>query len=189
MRGRSDATVEAGGSFRDMASTNLQVTSSAFGHGSTIPVQFTAEGDDIPPPLAWSPPPPGTRSIAILVEDPDAPNPDAPQRTFVHWIVTGIPAVVTSINGDLPAGAVAGTNDVGERAWTGPNPPIGRHRYFFRVFALDIELDGQGMTKPELLAAIKGHVLAQGELIGTYERAADLRSEKHGVVRTHRGYR
>jgi Raf kinase inhibitor-like YbhB/YbcL family protein len=172
-----------------MASTTLTVTSSAFGHGSTIPVHFTAEGDDIAPPLSWSPPPPGTRSIAILVEDPDAPNPDAPQRTFVHWIVTGIPAAVTSIDGNLPPGAVAGTNDTGERAWTGPNPPIGRHRYFFRVFALDIDLDGPGINKSELLSAIKGHVVAQGELLGTYERAADFHSEQRGVSRTHRGYR
>lgn len=172
-----------------MASTNLQVSSSAFGHGSSIPVQFTAEGDDVTPPLAWSPPPPGTKSIAVLVEDPDAPNPDAPTRTFVHWIVTGIPAVLTSIDGALPDGASAGTNDAGERGWSGPNPPIGRHRYFFRVFALDIELEAPGITKPELLAAIRGHVLAQGELIGTYERAPDFRSELHGAPRTHRGYR
>jgi Raf kinase inhibitor-like YbhB/YbcL family protein len=171
-----------------MASTNLTVTSSAFAHGATIPVQFTAEGDDIPPPLAWSPPPPGTRTVAILVEDPDAPNPDAPQRTFVHWIVTGIPAAVTSFDGALPTGAVAGTNDMGERAWTGPNPPIGRHRYFFRVFALDIDLDGPGLSKSELMSAIKGHVLAQGELIGTYVRAADFRAERQGEPRTQRGY-
>jgi hypothetical protein len=172
-----------------MASTNLlQVSSSAFGHGSSIPVQFTAEGDDIAPPLTWSPPPPGTKSVAILVEDPDAPNPDAPTRTFVHWIVTGIPAVVTTLDGGLPDGASVGTNDAGERGWTGPNPPIGRHRYFFRVFALDIDLDSPGMTKPELLSAIKGHVLAQGELIGTYERAPDFRSEMHGRPRHDRGY-
>lgn len=167
----------------------LQVMSSAFGHGSWIPVQFTAEGSDVAPPLAWSPPPPGTKSIALLVEDPDAPNPDAPERTFVHWIVTGIPAVVTSLDGELPEGAVAGTNDAGERAYMGPNPPIGRHRYFFRVFALDIELREPGMTKQDLLAAIKGHVLAHGELIGTYERAPDFHSMVHGVPRTHRGYR
>lgn len=176
----------------DMAPTTLTVSSPAFKHGATIPVQFTAEGDDVPPPLAWSPPPPGTRSIAILVEDPDAPNPDAPTRAFVHWIVTGIPAAISSIDGYdgyLPTGAVEGTNDRGERAWTGPNPPIGRHRYSFRVFALDVELVGQGMTKRELLAAINGHVLAQGELIGTYERAPDYRSEEQGVAQRPRGYR
>lgn len=167
----------------------LQVTSAAFGHGNAIPVRFTAEGSDIAPPLQWSPPPPGTKSIAILVEDPDAPNPDAPQRTFVHWVVTGVPAAVTSIDGELPEGAVAGTNDAGERAYMGPNPPIGRHRYFFRVFALDIELRSPGITKQELISAIQGHVLARGELIGTYERAPDFRSELHGVPRTQRGYR
>jgi Raf kinase inhibitor-like YbhB/YbcL family protein len=171
-----------------MTSNELQVSSTAFKQGSSIPVQFTAEGDDIAPPLAWSPPPPGTHSIAILVEDPDAPNPDAPERTFVHWLVTGIPAAVTSLDGALPSGAVAGTNDAGERAWTGPNPPIGRHRYFFHVFALDIDLRAPGITKIELITTMRGHVLAHGELIGTYERAPDFRSELHGVPRTQRGF-
>lgn len=171
-----------------MAST-LEVTSSAFRHGASIPVQFTAEGSDIAPPLAWSPPPPGTKSIALVVEDPDAPNPDAPERTYVHWVVTGIPAVLSSIGGELPEGAVAGTNDAGERAYAGPNPPIGRHRYFFHVFALDIELRSPGITKLELIAAMKGHILAHGELIGTYERAPDFRSELHGAPRAQRGYR
>ena len=169
--------------------SSLQISSSAFGHGASIPVEFTAEGDGIAPPIAWSPPPPGTRSIAILVEDPDAPNPDAPERTFVHWVVTGIPAALTSIDGELPDGAAEGTNDAGERAWTSPNPPIGRHRYFFHVFALDIDLRAPGITKLELIAAMKGHILAHGELIGTFERALDFRSEMRGAPRMHRGHR
>jgi Raf kinase inhibitor-like YbhB/YbcL family protein len=153
--------------------SNLQVSSSAFSANSTIPIQHTGEGQDIAPPLAWTAPPPGTESIAILVEDPDAPNPAAPQRTWVHWIVTGIPANVTSLPGGdwLPGNAAVGTNDWGERVWMGPMPPIGRHRYFFKVFALDIALAAPGITKLELLAAMKGHIVAQGELVGTYEKA------------------
>src|SRR2546423_7484415 len=97
----------------------LRVESSAFGMNGSIPVQFTSDGDDIAPPLSWSRPPAGTKSIAIIVEDPDAPNPAAPERTFTHWIVTGIPATTTEIAGDrpLPDGAVIGVNDWGKRAW------------------------------------------------------------------------
>lgn len=152
---------------------DLRVESSAFGMNGSIPAQFTSDGDDIAPPLSWSAAPAGTKSIAIIVDDPDAPNPDAPQRTWVHWVVTGIPPTTTSLRGgsSLPDGAVIGTNDFGHQAYGGPNPPIGRHRYFFKVYALDIAL-GSRMTKPELLAAMKGHILAQGELIGTYAKPA-----------------
>jgi Raf kinase inhibitor-like YbhB/YbcL family protein len=151
----------------------LRVESSAFGMNGSIPVQFTSDGDDIAPPLSWGTPPPHTKSIAVLVEDPDAPNPAAPERTWVHWIVTGIPATTTALRGgnSLPEGATMGTNDWGRRAWMGPKPPIGRHRYFFKVYALDIALDAPGISKLELIAAIKGHIVAQGELIGTYEHA------------------
>ncbi|HEX5063064.1 MAG TPA: YbhB/YbcL family Raf kinase inhibitor-like protein [Kofleriaceae bacterium] len=150
----------------------LRVESSAFGANGSIPAQFTADGEDIAPPLTWTTPPAGTKSIAIIVDDPDAPNPAAPQRTWVHWVVTGIPATTTSLESDksLPAGAAVGTNDFGKRAWGGPNPPIGRHRYFFKLYALDIDLATPGITKLELLAAMKGHILAQGELIGTYAK-------------------
>jgi Raf kinase inhibitor-like YbhB/YbcL family protein len=169
----------------------LQVESPAFGMNGSIPAEFTADGADVAPPLSWSTPPSGTRSIAILVDDPDAPNPAAPTKTHVHWIVTGIPATTTTLPGGnaLPDGATMGTNDWGKRAWMGPNPPIGRHRYFFKVYALDIPLTAKGlMTKPELLAAIKGHILAQGELIGTYEKPAELRSmAKAGAERTTHG--
>ena len=155
----------------------LRVQSSAFGMNGAIPAQFTAEGDDIAPPLSWGTPPAGTRSIAVLVEDPDAPNPAAPTRTWTHLIVTGIAPDVTSLEGgnSLPDGAVMGRNDWGNAAWGGPNPPIGRHRYFFKVYALDTALDAPGITRTELLAAIKGHILAQGELIGTYEKTTGRR--------------
>ncbi|HEY5926550.1 MAG TPA: YbhB/YbcL family Raf kinase inhibitor-like protein [Kofleriaceae bacterium] len=172
----------------------LRVESSAFGMNGSIPAQFTADGDDIAPPLSWGTAPAGTKSIAVLVEDPDAPNPDAPLRTFAHWIVTGIPATANGMRGGdaVPDGAKLGANDFGNQAWGGPNPPIGRHRYFFRVFALDIDLDdkGKGITRPELLAAIKDHILAQGELIGTYEKPSQRRSAAQaGAERTTHGRR
>jgi len=151
----------------------LDVQSSAFGMNGPIPAKYTADGEDVAPPLAWNAPPPTAKSIAIIVDDPDAPDPAAPQRTWVHWVVTGIPATTTSIAGGsaLPYGSVLGINDFRQRAWGGPSPPIGRHRYFFKVYALDIQLSTPGITKLELLAAMKGHVVAQGELIGTYARA------------------
>jgi Raf kinase inhibitor-like YbhB/YbcL family protein len=170
----------------------LRVESSAFGTNGSIPIQFTSDGDDIAPPLSWSQPPAGTKSIAIIVEDPDAPNPDAPVRTFTHWIVTGIPATTTELVGGntLPDGAVVGVNDWGKRAWGGPNPPVGRHRYFFKVYALDMHLDAPNTTRPALYAAMKGHILAQGELIGTYEKPTEHRSAaKQGAERTTHGRR
>lgn len=107
-----------------------------------------------------------------MVEDPDAPDPAAPTRTFAHWIVTGLPPTTTSLAGgdDLPDGAVAGANGWGKRRWMGPNPPVGRHRYFFKIYALDVALASPGIKRLDLLSAIKGHILAQGELIGTYEK-------------------
>lgn len=169
----------------------LRVESSAFGMNGSIPIQHTADGDDIAPPLSWSAPPARTKSIAIIVDDPDAPDPAAPERTWVHWVVTGIPPTTTSLRagGLLPEGAVNGTNDWGKRAWSGPNPPVGRHRYFFKVYALDIAIHAPGISKLELLAAMKGHILEQGELIGTYEKPRERRSAEHGGERTTHGHR
>lgn len=144
----------------------MVVRSSAFGMNGMIPIELTQDGDNAPPTLEWSGAPAGTRSIAVICEDPDAPT-----RVFTHWIVVGIPPAVTHLDGaDLPAGAAVGLNDYGDRGWAGPNPPSGRHRYFFKVFALDIHLDKADLTKQELYAAMKGHILARGELIGTYEK-------------------
>lgn len=151
-----------------VGSRPLRVTSDAFGANGSIPIEHTPLGADVAPPLAWGEVPPGTRSVAILVEDPDAPR-----RIFVHWIVVGIPPGVTGLpaGGVLPEGAAHGINDYGNAGWNGPNPPSGRHRYFFRVFALDINLEKSGLTKTDLMAAMKGHVLAQGELIGTFDKS------------------
>jgi Raf kinase inhibitor-like YbhB/YbcL family protein len=144
---------------------SLPVRSPAFGANGSIPIQFTADGADIPPPIVWGPVPDGTKSIAVLVEDPDAPD-----RIFVHYVVVGIPPTTNAIDGELPDGAVIGKNSYGNERWNGPNPPNGRHRYFFRVFALDNAPSKPGMTKEDLMSAIKGHTLAQGELVGTYDK-------------------
>ncbi len=143
------------------------MTSTAFGASGSIPVEHTQDGADVMPDVHWSEPPAGTQSVALLVEDPDAPG-----RIFVHCIVVGIAPSVTSLEGDLPAGAVFGSNDYGEQRWRGPKPPNGRHRYVFRVYALDNVPSKPGMSKADLMSAIKGHVLAKGELIGTYDSRA-----------------
>jgi Raf kinase inhibitor-like YbhB/YbcL family protein len=146
----------------------LDVTSPAFGDNQGIPAEHTCEGNNVSPPLTWSRVPAGTRSIAILVDDPDAPR-----GTFTHWLVTGISPAVTSLGkgAPLPEGALAAKNDMGSAGYAGPCPPSGRHRYQFRVYALDVKL-GKAMTRAELLAAIRGHVLATGALVGTYEKQA-----------------
>ena len=148
------------------------VTSSAFTAGGSIPSDHTCEGADVAPALAWSGAPSSTKSFAIVVDDPDAPDPNAPKQTWVHWIVTGLRASITSLatGAALPAGAATGKNGFGKLAWGGPCPPIGVHRYYFKVYALDIPLDRAGVTKPELLAAIRGHVVARGALMGRYEK-------------------
>jgi Raf kinase inhibitor-like YbhB/YbcL family protein len=150
------------------AAATLSVTSSAFQPNGEIPKEHTCEGGDQQPPLAWSGAPAATKSYAVIVDDPDAPDPAAPKQTWVHLVVSNIPAAVTS----MPAkSGVAGKNDFGKLGWGGPCPPIGRHRYFFKVYALDADnLGREGMTNAELLTAINGHVLAKGELIGTYQK-------------------
>lgn len=145
---------------------SLNVRSDSFGANAMIPIEHAVEGENAAPHLAWSDVPDGTRSVVVMCEDPDAPG-----RTFVHWIVVGIPPSIHELDGEeLPTGAAFGTNDAGEAGWTGPNPPSGRHRYFFKVYALDIAIESPGLTKYEVYAAMKGHVLAQGELIGTYQK-------------------
>jgi hypothetical protein len=149
----------------------LEVTSTAFSANAEIPQDHTCEGADAAPPLAWSGAPDGTKSFALIVDDPDAPDPAAPKRTWVHWVLASIPGNVTSLpGGQPPAGIAVGTNDWGKQAWGGPCPPIGRHRYFFKVYALDAAIGSPGLKKAELLALMHGHVLARGELIGTYQK-------------------
>ena len=150
--------------------------SSALAYHAAMPARFSCEGDGVSPPLEWSAPPAGTQSLALVVDDPDAPDPAAPKRTWVHWVVYDLPATALSLGegasrGGLPAGARDGKNDWNRTGWGGPCPPIGRHRYFFKLYALDRALgDLGGLTKSELEKAIEGHVLARAELVGTYEK-------------------
>jgi Raf kinase inhibitor-like YbhB/YbcL family protein len=153
---------------------SMRIESSAFQHNGEIPSVYTCEGEDKSPPLSWSGAPAGTKSFALVVDDPDAPDPAAPKRVWVHWVMYDIPARVTSLpeaTKTPPSGARDGQNDWGKPGWGGPCPPIGRHRYFHKIYALDTLLGERGqLKKAELEAAIKGHVLAQGELIGTYQK-------------------
>ena len=160
-----------------MSNPSLSLTSPAFSHQEEIPARFTCEGEDISPALDWAKLPPATRSLALIVDDPDAPDPKAPKTTWVHWVLydipvsaEGLPEAVKPI--DLPAGTKEGLNDWKRTGWGGPCPPIGRHRYFFKLYALDTPFpDLDHPTKAQLEKAMEGHILAQGELIGTYEKA------------------
>lgn len=138
---------------------------------------YTCEGRDLSPPLAWSGAPANVKTFALIVDDPDAPDPAKPQRVYVHWVVYNLSATATTLPENaskigLPKGAVQGENDWGKREYGGPCPPIGRHRYFFKLYALDIELTGlSSLTKADLERAMKGHVVGSGELIGTYQKS------------------
>ncbi len=151
----------------------LTLSSTAFHAGSEIPAVHTCEGADTSPPLAWSAVPAGTKSLALVVDDPDAPDPKAPKRTWVHWVLYDIPPSATSIASatTLPPGTREGTNDWNRTGYGGPCPPIGRHRYYFKLYALDTVLGDLGApTKGRLEQAMRGHVLASAELIGTYQK-------------------
>ena len=156
--------------------TALTLTSSAFAPNGEIPTVHTCEGADTSPPLAWSGAPAGTKSFALVVDDPDAPDPKAPRMTWVHWVLFNVPATVTELaegvsSSGLPAGTVEARNDFARTRFGGPCPPIGRHRYFHKIYALDAMLPaGKVADKAALEAAMKGHVLAQAELIGTYQK-------------------
>jgi Raf kinase inhibitor-like YbhB/YbcL family protein len=154
----------------------LTLTSPAFGPGGEIPALFTCEGSDISPALEWTGVPETARSLVLIVEDPDAPDPKAPQRTWIHWVLYDIPPSTQRLTqgvrpSDLPRGTRQGVSDWKRTGYGGPCPPIGRHRYFHRLYALDVVLGDLGaVTKPALLAAMKGHVVAEAELIGTYQK-------------------
>ena len=157
----------------------LVISSPAFADGEPIPSEHTCEGADTSPPLVWSGAPTATRSFALIVDDPDAPDPRAPKQTWVHWVLHDLPAETRSLpegalQGSLPKAAREGLNDWGQRGWRGPCPPIGRHRYFFKLYALDTmlgELDlAGGATKSDLENAMMGHVLDTTIMIGTYAK-------------------
>ena len=154
----------------------LELTSSAFSHGGEVPAKYTCQGQDISPPLAWDGVPEGTESLALIVDDPDAPDPKAPKMTWVHWVVFNLSPDISGLaeNADgsgYPTGATVGLNDWKRTKYGGPCPPVGRHRYFHKLYALDARLpDLRRLTKGDLEVAMEGHVLAQAELVGTYQK-------------------
>ena len=152
----------------------LTITSTAFSEGAAIPLQYTCQGADFSPPLAWSGVPANAKSLVFILDDPDAPDPAKPQRVWVHWVLynirpdaTGLPEGVTE--SDLPSGTENGRNDWDRTGYGGPCPPIGRHRYFHKLYALDTRLTGlRSPTKAEVLSAMEGHVIAEAVVMGTF---------------------
>ena len=155
---------------------SFMLSSSDFVHDGPIPKRFTCQGADISPELQWSGAPEKTRGFVLIVDDPDAPDPAAPKMVYVHWVLYNLPASLKvlgqAIEEDaLPPGTLQGLNDWKRTGYGGPCPPIGRHRYFFKLYALDAQLPDLGDTdKMRVLEAMEGHVLAQAELIGTYQK-------------------
>lgn len=153
----------------------LEVTSPVFSNGGSIPQKYTCQGEDSSPALSWSVPPAGTKSLALLVEDPDAPA-----GTWVHWIVYNMPPNANGLpegasqgkasQFHLPQNSIQGKTSFNRADYGGPCPPTGSHRYYFRLYALDITLDKPSLNKSALLAAMDGHILATGELMGTYQK-------------------
>lgn len=153
----------------------LKIESSAFADQGEIPRKYTCDGDDLSPPLRWSGAPPGTRSFALIVQDPDAPDPAAPKMTYVHWVLYDLPADCSGLPEDvssagLPPGTREGVNDWKRTGYGGPCPPIGRHRYYFRLFALDTMLGDLGKARrDDVEQALRDHTLDHAELMGTYQ--------------------
>lgn len=155
---------------------SMSISSSAFVHEGEVPARHTCDGGDMSPALSWTGVPPRTASLVLIVDDPDAPDPAAPKRTWVHWVLynlpadgNGLPEGVTAAQ--LPGGTGAGYNDWHRTGYGGPCPPIGRHRYFFKLYALDTMLSGlTHPTKNDIERAMHGHVLAEARIIGTYQR-------------------
>lgn len=151
----------------------LVLESPSFTHGHPIPREYALDHGNKSPPLRWHGEPAGTKSFLLVVEDPDAPDPDAPKRTWVHWIVYDLPPAAHELPKDasragLPDGAEQGLNDWNDPAWDGPKPPIGRHRYFFKLWALDRALPVRPYRRMDVERAIAGHVLDYAELVGTF---------------------
>jgi Raf kinase inhibitor-like YbhB/YbcL family protein len=153
----------------------MEITSTAFTHQDEIPELYTCEGEDISPPLAWRNIPENTKSLVLIVDDPDAPDPKAPKMTWVHWVLYNIPPNIGNLpqglsTSTLPQDTLEGINSWKRSGYGGPCPPIGRHRYFHKLYALDESLpDLNGPTKEKLEAQMQGHIIASAELVGTYQ--------------------
>lgn len=154
----------------------LILKSNAFEHGAEIPARYTCSGDDISVPLSWEGVPEDARSLVLIIDDPDAPDPDAPKMVWVHWVVCNIPPDITALSehttsASLPSGAIEGLNDWQNLGYGGPCPPIGRHRYFHKLYALDAVLEGLHQpTRTDVEAAMQGHIIEQAELMGTFHK-------------------
>ena len=154
----------------------MKLTSTAFADGGGIPRRYSCEGEDIAPPLSWGNVPPLAKSLALIVDDPDAPDPAAPVTTWVHWVLFDIPPAASGLpdgGKPLPEGTREGLNDWRRTRYGAPCPPVGRHRYFFKLYALDTVLsDLERPTKADLERAMQGHVIEHAELMGTYQKQA-----------------
>jgi Raf kinase inhibitor-like YbhB/YbcL family protein len=164
--------LEAENRMKEGSTMNIRVTSSAFSQGGNIPSKYSCDGNDISPPISWSKGPDGTKSYALIADDPDAP-----MGTWVHWVIYNVPPSITSLPENVPKSpegiedSVQGINDFKRHGYSGPCPPGGTHRYSFKVYALDTILKAEaGLTKKKLLKIMEGHILGQGELMGTYSR-------------------
>jgi Raf kinase inhibitor-like YbhB/YbcL family protein len=160
----------------DSPQAKLVLSSTAFSAGGALPAKYSCEGDNVSPPLSWNGAPPGTRSLALIVQDPDAPDPAAPTKTVTHWVVYDLPAMATGIaegGADLQAAAHQAKNEQGDAKYMGPCPPKGRHRYFFKLYALNIVLPAlDNPQEKDVEQALQGHVVGTGELVGTYQKGA-----------------
>lgn len=159
----------------EVGAMGLQLTSPAFAPGAIVPARYTCDGVDVSPPLAWQGAPAGTRSFVLIVDDPDAPDPAAPKMTWVHWVLYNLPPdrheLAEGASQHLPPQVGQGLNDWQRTGWGGPCPPIGQHRYFFKLYALDTVLPDLGHpAKHRLEQALQGHVLGEAQLIGVYRR-------------------
>jgi Raf kinase inhibitor-like YbhB/YbcL family protein len=156
---------------------SLKIVSSVFDHQDDIPAKYTCDGNDVSPPLAWSGVPAGTKSLVLIVDDPDAPDPRAPRMVWVHWLLYNIPPDTTGLaqavsDSDLPPGTMQGMNDWKRTGYGGPCPPVGKHRYFHKLYALDTVFEDLNKpTKAGLEQVMQGHIIEQAELLGFYTKS------------------
>jgi Raf kinase inhibitor-like YbhB/YbcL family protein len=169
-------SVSSGSGNGSAPQVKLALSSSAFAADGAMPSKYSCEGQNVSPPLSWSGAPPSTQSFALIVQDPDAPDPAAPTKVVTHWVVYDLPATTTAIaegGASLPSSAHQAKNEKGDPSYMGPCPPKGNHRYFFKLYALGSVLPVlDGPKERDIEQAIQGHVVGTGELVGTYQKSA-----------------